>query len=147
MPGKPSLDHVPNASAMLFPNAAKFSCRKRALLMSTLGRAHRARELLCIIVDNILCTLHVLFEFRIIILGAGVLDVPYETHPPPLHAPLFFPHVYNSCRQFDCTFALFRFACPYKFRLIFHWHGGSLFMSACMKTLYTPSIFPNLKPR
>ena len=49
-----------------------------------------ARELLCIMVDNIVCTLHVLFEFRISILSGGVLDVPYETHPPPLYVPLFF---------------------------------------------------------
>ena len=50
-----------------------------------------ARELLCIIIDHMLCTLHVLFEFQIIILGGGVLDVPYEAHPPPLHAPFMFP--------------------------------------------------------
>ena len=50
-----------------------------------------AQELVCILVDNILCTLHVLFEVRILVLGGGVLDVPYEIHPPPLHAPLFLP--------------------------------------------------------
>ena len=66
---------------MIFPLRCPMFLRKRALRIS-------ARESLCIIIDEMLCTLHVLIEFRSLILGGELLDVPCEKHPPPLLAPL-----------------------------------------------------------